>query len=227
MLMIKSIHGPVIGGEGDITGVPCIVITFAGCNMWDGNIETKKESACSYCDVDFSKKGATWLSPIDVLRQVNILSATDEGKHGKFLIVFTGGEPLLQKTGALLELIQLLKSDTYKIAIETNGTIAKNKVLTLVDNVTCSPALPPEQLSISWSNVTTLKVAYPHPNSAITPEAFDVWLKVNEIYHLNKFVLVIDQPPHTTDNLNTSMVKVKQLGLSWRLSIQLQKVLGE
>ena len=40
MYSIKKIFGPTIQGEASMCGTVCFFIRFAGCNRWDGRIET-------------------------------------------------------------------------------------------------------------------------------------------------------------------------------------------
>lgn len=99
-------------GEGAMTGRPAVFVRFSGCNL-----------ACPFCDTDF-KGGEDYTE--DGL--VEIL-ATYPCKF----IVFTGGEPTLQLTDALIE---KLHGKGYYLAMETNGT---RKYPKDIDWVTVSP----------------------------------------------------------------------------------------
>jgi len=88
-----------VQGEGAHTGVPSIFIRFGGCNL-----------SCVWCDTDFSVYERKTISEI-----MTILSQWTTKR-----IIYTGGEPAMQK---LLPLSEELHSKGYNIAIETNGTI--------------------------------------------------------------------------------------------------------
>ncbi len=110
---VKSIFGPTIQGEGLHQGMPCVFLRLAGCNAWDGRLETRSASACPYCDTDF--RGGDDLTLAEILSR---LAAVTTGPQG---LVLTGGEPLLQADAPLLA---ALGERFPWIDIETNGTRA-------------------------------------------------------------------------------------------------------
>ena len=85
-------------GEGFFTGTPSIFIRFSGCNL-----------KCPFCDTDHSPH--TEMSPQEIAKASSAYPATH--------VVLTGGEPSLQVTE---ELIELLHAEGKFVAIETNGT---------------------------------------------------------------------------------------------------------
>ena len=124
-----------VQGEGYHTGKPSIFIRFGGCNL-----------SCEWCDTDFSKWNKMTISEImDVLNQ-----------WSSKRIIYTGGEPAMQKLHPLSE---ELHSKGYDIAIETNGTIELEEGL--VDWICVSPKdmLYPE-FSIKQRKGDELKVVY-------------------------------------------------------------------
>ena len=124
-----------VQGEGYHTGTPSIFIRFGGCNL-----------QCSWCDTDFSKWDKMTVSEI-----MEVLSKWDTKR-----VIFTGGEPAMQK---LRPLSEELHSKGYNIAIETNGTIELEDGL--VDWICVSPKdmLYPE-FSIKQRKGNELKVVY-------------------------------------------------------------------
>jgi len=102
---IKEIFGPTIQGEGAHAGRACVFLRFAGCNL-----------RCSWCDTDFGPDGATWLSADAIARR---LVELDE--HGSRLVVVTGGEPALQWSPPLAE---VLGHAGFTVHMESNGTRA-------------------------------------------------------------------------------------------------------
>jgi 7-carboxy-7-deazaguanine synthase len=91
-----------IQGEGSWTGTPAVFVRLAGCNL-----------ACDFCDTDYSTK---FFANVD-----DVVSMTRAAGGECAMVVLTGGEPLAQtETPAL---IQALRSNGYRVHIESNGTI--------------------------------------------------------------------------------------------------------
>jgi len=92
-----------IQGEGNSQGVNALFIRFPGCNL-----------RCRSCDTPMSWKKVEATEYDEQL----ILSESQETN----LVVFTGGEPLLQ--GNLLNAMKVMDSNrNQRYEIETNGTI--------------------------------------------------------------------------------------------------------
>ena len=75
-------------GESSFTGLPCVFVRLAGCNL-----------RCRWCDSEYTFKGGTKMSNAEVAAEVQRLMP------GSGLVEITGGEPLLQER----ELIPLMK----------------------------------------------------------------------------------------------------------------------
>lgn len=106
-----------IQGESTYSGLPCIFIRTAGCNL-----------RCDWCDTDYSLKDndGTEMSLDDILRDIK--------KYDCNLVEITGGEPLKQDDTKLLatKLIQ----NGFEVLMETNGTYSLDglgKVVKIVD----------------------------------------------------------------------------------------------
>lgn len=109
-----------INGEGTKAGQLAVFVRFTGCNL-----------CCSYCDT-------SWANASDV--QYEALTAPEIFEYisscGVKNITLTGGEPLLQDNiNYLIEYI--LKDNSLKIEIETNGSVDISKV----DKLVCRPSL--------------------------------------------------------------------------------------
>jgi len=110
-----------IQGEGLLAGVPSLFIRFAGCNL-----------RCAWCDSRYASwepEGREMTLP-EVLQVVSASPA----RH----VVLTGGEPTLAPE--LQELAAALKADGRHITVETNGTTAPAKELS-IDLASISPKL--------------------------------------------------------------------------------------
>ena len=121
MYSVKEIY-LTIQGEGGQTGLPAVFLRFAGCNLWNGLESGRTEAVCRFCDTDFigtdGPGGGKFKTASDLARAV--ANAWPE-RQGERWVVCTGGEPLLQMDAGLIE---ALHDENFKIAVESNGTIA-------------------------------------------------------------------------------------------------------
>lgn len=99
-------------GEGFHTGTPAVFVRFSGCNL-----------ACPFCDTDHRV--------FTEMTDEEIADATAQFKSE--LVVLTGGEPGLQVSERLVE---LLHAKGKRVAIETNGTC---QLPAGIDWITVSP----------------------------------------------------------------------------------------
>ena len=91
-----------IQGEGKWTGLPNIFIRTTGCNL-----------RCSFCDTQYAYKDGTEMNIEEIIGKIK--------KYPCKYVCLTGGEPLLQHK--ILDLIEILLEHSYKICLETNGSI--------------------------------------------------------------------------------------------------------
>jgi 7-carboxy-7-deazaguanine synthase (Cx14CxxC type) len=110
-------------GEGAHAGRPAVFCRFSGCNLWTGREADRASAVCQFCDTDFvgtdgsgGGKFATAAALAD-----RIASFWPADKPVNQYVVFTGGEPLLQLDGPLLD---AMHARGFTVAIETNGTLA-------------------------------------------------------------------------------------------------------
>ena len=90
-------------GESSYTGVPCVFVRLAGCNL-----------RCTWCDSEYSFKGGQRMTLEEVEREVHRLSP-DGG-----LVEITGGEPMLQEREVVALMDRLLTAG-YTVLLETSG----------------------------------------------------------------------------------------------------------
>ena len=110
-------------GEGANAGRPAVFCRFAGCNLWSGREKHRARAVCQFCDTDFvgtDGPGGGRFAAASALAQ-RIAAQWPRGgvSRARPLVVFTGGEPLLQLDAALIEAVHALGME---IAVETNGT---------------------------------------------------------------------------------------------------------
>src|SRR3954449_4786039 len=110
-------------GEGFNTGTTAVFCRFAGCNLWTGREEHRSLAVCQFCDTDFvgtdGVGGGKFGSPEDLAAAV--AKAWDPESEAERLVVCTGGEPLLQLDDGA---IRALHAQVFRVAVETNGTVA-------------------------------------------------------------------------------------------------------
>lgn len=91
-----------VQGESSFTGLPCIFVRLAGCNL-----------RCAWCDSEYTFTGGKPFTEDEIVAQIEALAPCK-------LIEFTGGEPMLQAK-ELLPLMQRLLGDGYTLMMETSG----------------------------------------------------------------------------------------------------------
>lgn len=112
-------------GEGGQAGRPAVFCRFAGCNLWSGREADRAEAICQFCDTDFigtDGEGGGKFETAEKLAET-IASFWPESGNGMTvpgLVVFTGGEPLLQLDAPL---IKAMHARNFSIAVESNGTL--------------------------------------------------------------------------------------------------------
>lgn len=109
-------------GEGTNAGRAAVFCRFAGCNLWSGRESDRPSAQCRFCDTDFvgtDGTGGGKFADAAALAEA-IASCWLAPDTGRRLVVLTGGEPLLQVDGALVD---ALHARSFEVAVETNGTV--------------------------------------------------------------------------------------------------------
>ncbi len=186
-------------GEGIDMGKPCVFVRLAGCNM-----------KCNFCDTEHESytEYPSWQLAAEVTKKA-------QGKTD--LVIFTGGEPLLQN---LTPILQDLYEQGFTLGIETNGTIDLNyQQKQLISSVSLSPKVP--RAHISLKECDSLKLIYPYiTNSDASTYAHypAKWFGIQPISVGNQIA--------DAQMRSAAIKEVKRLGAPWRLSPQLHKLIG-
>lgn len=101
-----------VQGEGPHTGAPATFLRLAGCNL-----------ACTWCDTPYSWDWSRYDRATESERADTAELATVLAENHPRLLVITGGEPLLQRTGLAVLLTQLT-DPAWRFQFETNGTVS-------------------------------------------------------------------------------------------------------
>ena len=195
-------------GEGSHAGRPAVFCRFSGCNLWSGREQDRADAICTFCDTDFVGTDGELGGKFKVAAQ---LAATIDGlwpaAHpvNKY-VVFTGGEPLLQLDGVLIDAMHALG---FEVAIETNGTIA---VPPGVDWICVSPKMGSELIVVKGDE---LKV--------VIPQAGQDMVFYAQLDFTHFFVQAMDGPLQS-QHLRAAIQYCKQ-DPRWKLSLQTHKLL--
>ena len=205
---VKEIY-LTLQGEGRNTGRPAVFCRFAGCNLWSGLEEDREDAQCRFCDTDFVGTGGPGGGVFETAGDLARAVAAQWKGNGKAepFVVCTGGEPLLQLDGPLIDALHGLG---FEVAVETNGTVSAPPGL---DWVTVSPKAGAE---LAQKKGDELKLVYPQPGAE--PEAF-------EGLDFRHFLL----QPMDGDGLAGNTQAAMEYCLHhprWRLSLQIHKVIG-
>lgn len=93
-----------LNGEGILIGVPTIFVRLSGCNLH-----------CAWCDTQYAWEEGPEVSLQETMDRIH---RCDNGFCSWTLL--TGGEPLLQDIGSLIDALHKKK---YLVGIETNGSV--------------------------------------------------------------------------------------------------------
>ena len=169
-------------GEGFHTGTPAVFVRFSGCNL-----------ACPFCDTDHRA--------FTTMTDEQIAAAVAQFKPE--LVVLTGGEPGLQVSDRLID---LLHAEGRKVAIETNGTCT---LPAGIDWVTVSPKEGSTPVLTAANEVKVVFQAYTDVEKWRAQIAADhYFLQPCSCKNTTETIAYIMEHPH------------------WRLSVQTHKYLG-
>ena len=196
-------------GEGANAGQPAVFCRFAGCNLWNGREQDRASAICQFCDTDFvgtdGTLGGKYLDADALAREIESQWPTGDVAHR--FVVMTGGEPLLQVDDAL---IAALHERSFKIAVETNGTIAAPKG---IDWICVSP-----KAGAPWvqREGQELKVVWPQLS-------FDL-AELESANFTHRYLQPMDNVLRL-DNTQQCIALCMQRP-AWRLSLQTHKITG-
>lgn len=202
---VKEIYY-TIQGEGFHSGRAAVFCRFAGCNLWSGRVEDRQSAICKFCDTDFvgmdGDLGGTYSAKQLADTIVSLMPNRKE-----CMVVFTGGEPLLQLDKVLTN---VLHHFGCYLAVETNGTLNSDAE---IDWICVSPKAN-SPLALNEGN--ELKLVYPQIENS--PSDFE---------HLafDHFYIQPLEDEHWEENIKRSVDFVKNHP-KWKLSLQTHKMIN-
>jgi len=195
-------------GEGAHAGRAAVFCRFSGCNLWSGRDRDRVDAICRFCDTDFvGTDGTSGGRYASAGQLADAVAAQWTGTEDHRYTVLTGGEPLLQVDGALVEALHVRG---FAIGVETNGTIDPPAGM---DWICVSPKAGAE-LVIKRGH--ELKLVY--PQAGAVPEAF-------ADLAFERFSLQPMDGPDVIEN-TARAVDYCLRHPKWRLSLQTHKTLG-
>ncbi len=201
-------------GEGAQAGRAAVFLRFAGCNLWSGRERDRADAVCTFCDTDFvgtdGPGGGAFQGAQDLARHVAQFWPTGregQGASGEPYVVCTGGEPLLQLDGALID---ALHAEGFKVGVETNGTLEAPQGL---DWICVSPKADAD---LKQTRGQELKLVYPQEKAH--PERF----LALDFEHF--FLQPMDGPD--ADQTLKATLDYCRAHPQWRLSLQTHKLIG-
>ena len=148
-----------------------------------------------------------------ILEEVQRYSSRDDYPNN--LIIWTGGEPTLQLTDAVLELFE-----GYYNCIETNGTRA---VPSRIAYISCSPKVSPELLHKNFSHVHEFR--YPIAEGTIIPEITS--LPPADHYYVSPMFMGEEKKRFEASEKNIHFcIDFVKNNPGWKISLQTHKLLN-
>jgi 7-carboxy-7-deazaguanine synthase len=195
-------------GEGVQAGSRAVFLRFAGCNLWSGREQDRAEAQCRFCDTDFvgtdGEGGGKFASAEELAGHAEAMWG---GGSERRLVVITGGEPMLQLDG---ELIDALHRRGFRVAVESNGTLPATPG---IDWLCVSPKAGTDVVQRTGNE---LKLVW--PQAGIDPEDVEQW----DFDHF----LVQPMDCEARDEAVQAAIKLAMDRPKWRLTLQAHKVVG-
>lgn len=208
MYSVKEIFY-TLQGEGANVGTPAVFLRFTGCNLWSGREKDRARAVCRFCDTDFVGTGGAGggkYRSAETLAKAVKATWPMRARTGRF-VVCTGGEPLLQLDAPLVE---ALHDKGFRVAIETNGTLAAPAGV----DWTC--VSPKAGAPLVQGRGDELKLVYPQPGAE--PDRYaDL-----EFEHF--FLQPMDGPRRAENTRRAADYCMRHP--HWRLSLQVHKLIG-
>jgi 7-carboxy-7-deazaguanine synthase (Cx14CxxC type) len=195
-------------GEGVQSGKRAVFLRFAGCNLWSGREQDRASAQCTFCDTDFvgtDGEGGGKFAEAEALAE-HVL-ATWGVQEAERLIVVTGGEPMLQLDGKLIE---ALHRRGFRVAVESNGT------LPAIEGIDWLCVSPKAGTDVVQRRGDELKLVW--PQQGIDPVALESWDFRN--------FLIQPMDCEGREQALDAAIRLVMDRPRWRLSLQTHKLLG-
>jgi len=191
-------------GEGYWTGRAAVFARFARCNLWTGHEQDRHRAVCRFCDTDFTDT-TSYCDDAELADAIvgEWIANPDTLPPRDPMVVFTGGEPLLELDAALT---YAMHAAGFFIAAETNGSQPRPPG---IDWLTVSPKADAKLILKSGDE---LKLVYPQTTDPATYLSLD----------FSHYYLQPMDGPELKENTAAAIDYIKQHP-QWRLSVQTHK----
>ncbi|HDZ39867.1 MAG TPA: 7-carboxy-7-deazaguanine synthase [Marinobacter sp.] len=204
-------------GEGAQAGRAAVFCRFSKCNLWTGREKDRATAVCNFCDTDFvgtdGQNGGAFATAEALAAHIRSLWPDAPGAP---YVVCTGGEPLLQLDG---KLIDALHQQGFEVGVETNGTLPAPAG---IDWLCMSPKA---DASVVIETCDELKLVY--PQSKAMPERFS---HIKARHFFLSPMASPSAPDGGEDPIKQSNTrKATDYCLAhprWRLTLQMHKIIG-
>lgn len=206
-------------GEGLQAGRVAVFCRFSKCNLWTGREKDRATAVCQFCDTDFvgtdGPNGGVFETPEQLADHIASLWPGSGGAEESPMVVCTGGEPLLQLDGPLLEAFH---QRHFFVAVETNGT------LDAPDGIDWLCVSPKAGTGIRIRRCDELKLVYPQQGQ--DPADYD------DIEARARLLSPMSSPDAGADRdlvrdaSTREAIRYCMAHPRWRLSVQMHKMVG-
>ena len=108
-----------IQGEGAHAGRVAIFCRFSGCNLWSGHEKDREEATCKFCDTDFVGTDGAGGGTFENHQQLSHHILSFWNSDDKPFIVFTGGEPFMNKH--IIKILKTCLEKSFHVLVLTNA----------------------------------------------------------------------------------------------------------
>ncbi|SFR48846.1 7-carboxy-7-deazaguanine synthase, Cx14CxxC type [Marinobacter gudaonensis] len=204
-------------GEGAQAGRAAVFCRFSKCNLWTGREKDRAGAVCNFCDTDFvgtdGQNGGRFETAEALALHIRGLWPHAGGRP---YVVCTGGEPLLQLDGALIDAFH---RQGLEVGVETNGTLPAPEG---IDWLCVSPKADAEVVIRRCDEV---KLVYPQPLAL--PERF---LSISAQHYFLSPMASPSAPASGQDEIKQSNTRLATdyclAHPQWRLTLQMHKIVG-
>jgi 7-carboxy-7-deazaguanine synthase len=133
-LPVVETFGPTVQGEGALAGLPTMFVRLGYCDY-----------RCEWCDSMFSVEPAQVSENAERLTAGEILERLRPGWFPGMYVTLSGGNPAIHD---LTELVEILRYYSWRVAVETQGSIWRDWLAT-VDHLVVSPKPPSSGMATS------------------------------------------------------------------------------
>ncbi|MCA1029463.1 7-carboxy-7-deazaguanine synthase QueE [Bacillus timonensis] len=139
---VLEIFGPTIQGEGMVIGQKTMFVRTAGCDY-----------SCSWCDSAFTWDGSAKEDIRQFTAREIMMRLKQLGGENFSHVTISGGNPVL--LAALDELIDLLRQEGKRVAVETQGSKWQDWLMK-IDDLTLSPKPPSSKMVTDFEKLDYL-----------------------------------------------------------------------